>query len=55
MEKLKRALSSVPALKPLVYTPEDDGLEGEILLGVDASGFGFGAGGSGEEAPPSEI
>ena len=43
MEKLKRALSSAPALKPLVYTPEDDGFVGGIVLGVDAYGLGFGA------------
>ena len=43
LEKLKTALSSAPALKPLVYTPEDDGYVGEIVLGVDACGLGFGA------------
>ena len=43
MEKLKMALSSVPALKPLVYMPEDDGFVGRIVLGVDACGLGFGA------------
>ena len=30
-------------LKPLVYRPEDDGFVGEIVLGVDACGLGFGA------------
>ena len=43
MEKLKTALSSAPALKPLVYTPEDDGFVERIVLGVDACGLGFGA------------
>ena len=39
MEKLKTALSSAPALKPLVYMPEDDGFVGGIVLGVDAGGL----------------
>ena len=43
MEKLKTALSSALALKPLVYTAEDDGFVGEIVLGVDACQLGFGA------------
>ena len=43
MEKLKTALSSAPALKPLVYTPEGNGFVGRIVLGVDACGLGFGA------------
>ena len=43
MEKLKTALSSAPALKPLIYTPEVDGFVGEIVLVVDACGLGFGA------------
>ena len=43
MEKLKRALSSAPALKPLVYTTEDDSFVGGIVLGVHACGLGFGA------------
>ena len=43
MEKLKTALSSAPALKPLVYTPQDDCFVGRIVLGVDACGLGFGA------------
>ena len=43
MEKLKAALSLAPALKPLVYTPEEDGFVGEMVLGVDACGLGFGA------------
>ena len=43
MEKLKTALSSAPALKPLVYMPEDDGFVGEIVLGVEECGLGFGA------------
>ena len=43
MEKLKTALSSAPALKPLVYTPEDEGFVGGIVLGVDVCGLGFGA------------
>ena len=43
MERLKRELSSAPALKPLVYTPEDDGFMGRIVLGVDACGLRFGA------------
>ena len=42
MEKLKTVLSSAPVLKPLVYTPEDDGVMGEIVLGIDACGLGFG-------------
>ena len=37
------ALSSAPALKPLVYTPDDDGFVREIVLGVDECGLGFGA------------
>ena len=43
MEKLKTALSLAPALKPLVYMPEDDGFVGRGVLGVDACGLGFGA------------
>ena len=43
MEKQKTVLSAAPALKPLVYTPEDDGFIGEIVLGVVACGLGFGA------------
>ena len=43
MEKLKPALCSAPALKALVYTPEDDGFVGGIVLGVDVCGLGFGA------------
>ena len=59
MEKLKTVLSSAPALKPLVYTPEDDS-----FLGGDCSWHrrvwvrfwsNSGAGGSGEQAPPGEI
>ena len=38
MEKLKTALSLALALKPLVYTPEDDGFVWENVLGVDACG-----------------
>ena len=41
MEKLKTALRSAPALKPLIYTPEDDGFVGGIVPGVDACGLGF--------------
>ena len=43
MEKLKLALSLAPALKPLVYTPEEDAFVGRIILGVDACGLGLGA------------
>ena len=43
MRKLKEALISALALKPLVYTPEEDGFVGGIVLGVDACGLGFGA------------
>ena len=43
MVKLKTALSSAPALKPFVYTPEDDGFVGRIVLGVNVWGLGFGA------------
>ena len=43
MEKLKTVVSSTPALKPLVYTPEDDGFVGGIVLGVNACELGFGA------------
>ena len=43
MKKLKTALSLAPALKPLVYTPEDNGFVGGVVLGVDACGLGFGA------------
>ena len=43
MEKLKTVLSTAPALKPVVYTPEDDGFVGRIVLGIDACGLGFGA------------
>src|SRR5205085_12588590 len=43
MRKLKEALISAPALKPLVYTPEEDGFIGGIVLGVDTCGLGFGA------------
>ena len=43
MEKLKTALSSAPALKLLVYTPQDDGFMGEIVLDFDMYGLGFGA------------
>ena len=43
MERLKTALSSAPALKSLVYTPEDDGFVGRIVLGVDWCGLGFAA------------
>ena len=32
MEKLKTALSLAPILKPLVYTPEDDGFVGRSFL-----------------------
>ena len=42
MEKLKTALCSAPALKPLVNTPENDGFLEGILLGIDACGLGFG-------------
>ena len=41
MEKLKMALSSAPALKPLVQKPEDDGFTGGMVLGVDSCGLGF--------------
>ena len=41
MEKLKTALSLAPALKPLDYTPEDDGFVRAIILGVDMCGSGF--------------
>ena len=41
MERLKTALSSAQALKPLVYKPEDDGFVREIVLGVDLCGLGF--------------
>ena len=41
MEKLKTALSSAPALKPFVYTSEDEGFVGRIVLGVDVCGLGF--------------
>ena len=43
MEKLKLALSLAPALKPMVYTPEEDAFVERIILGVDACGLGFGA------------
>ena len=43
MEKLKTALILAPAVKPLVYIPEDDGCLGGIVLGVDACWLGFGA------------
>ena len=41
MEKLKTALISAPALKPLVYMPEDDDFVARIVRGVDACGLGF--------------
>ena len=41
MEKLKTALSSAPALKPLVYMLGDVRFVREIVLGVDACGLGF--------------
>src|SRR5947209_3716300 len=43
MERLKAALVSAPALKTLCYSPEEDGFVGQIVLGVDACGLGFGA------------
>ena len=43
MEKLKMVLSSAPALKSLVYKPEDDGFVGGIVLGVDACWLNIGA------------
>ena len=43
MEKLKKAVSSAPALKQLVYVPENEGFVGRIILGVDSCGLGFGA------------
>ena len=41
MEKLKIVLGSAPALRQWVYTPEDDGFVGGIILGIDACGLGF--------------
>ena len=43
MKELKEALISVPALKLIVYTPEEDGFVGGIVLGVDACRLGFSA------------
>src|SRR5437588_988312 len=43
MERLKAALVSAPALKTLCYSPQEDGFVGQIVLGVDACGLGFGA------------
>ena len=43
MRKLTEASISAPVLKPLVYTPEEDGFVGGIILGVDACRLGFGA------------
>ena len=43
MENLKAALISAPALKTLVYTPDEGGFVGRIVLGVDACRSGFGA------------
>lgn len=42
IEKLKTVLSSAPALKVLVYTPEKDGFVRGMVLGIDECGFGFG-------------
>ena len=42
MGKLTKGQSSVPPLKPLVYTPEDNGFVGGIVLGFDTCGIGFG-------------
>src|SRR5437660_895247 len=42
MDQLKQALVSTPALKMLVYQPEEDGFVGQIVLGVDTYGLGFG-------------
>ena len=43
MEKPKTVLSSVTVLQPLVYTPEEDGFVGGIVLGFDGCRLGFGA------------
>ena len=43
IEKLKTAVSSAAALKPLVYSPEDDGFVRRIVLGVNLCGLAFGA------------
>ena len=43
LQKLKTGLSLAPALKPLVYTLEDDSFVGRIVFGIDASGLLFGA------------
>jgi hypothetical protein len=43
MMRLKTALVTTPALKPIVYTPDASGSLGRILLGVDASKLGYGA------------
>ena len=43
MDKLKEALVSPPALRPIVYTAELGKEQGKIVLGVDARLLGFGA------------
>ena len=43
MDKLKEALVSPPALRPIVYTSELEKEQGKIVLGVHASLLGFGA------------
>jgi hypothetical protein len=42
MKRLTDSLVMAPALLPLTYTPEADGLVVRIVLGVDACGLGFG-------------
>ena len=43
MRKVKEALISAPALKPLVYMLEEDRIVGGVVLGVDACGLDFSA------------
>jgi hypothetical protein len=38
MRRLKDALVTAPALKPLVYVLEEDGFVGGVVLRVDACG-----------------
>ena len=41
MRKVKEAFISAPALKPLVYTREEDGFVGDIVLRVDTCRLGL--------------
>ena len=43
MKSLKATLITAPALKPIVYKPNNAGFLGRIILEVDASKLGYGA------------